>query len=94
MVKDAFEDYQKYKQDKQENETKVQIYDRNLNEFKETTWAQLRPGDMVKVQKDQPVPADMIACSSSNEKGAIYVETKSLDGETNLKLKTVPHEIY
>jgi len=48
----------------------------------------------VKVKKDEPVPADMIACASSNEKGAIYVETKSLDGETNLKLKTVPHEIY
>jgi hypothetical protein len=30
MVKDAFEDYQKYKQDKQENETKVMVFDRNL----------------------------------------------------------------
>jgi hypothetical protein len=47
MVKDAFEDYQKYKQDKKENETEVLVFDRKLSTFKLKTWAELRPGDMV-----------------------------------------------
>jgi magnesium-transporting ATPase (P-type) len=31
----------------------------------------------------------MITLSSSDPKGVLYVETKGLDGETNLKIKNV-----
>lgn len=46
-------------------------------------------GDVVKVQKDQFFPADLIALETSNVKGKIFVETKNLDGETNLKKKGI-----
>ena len=52
------------------------------------------PGDLVRIEKKQPIPADLIAVYSPEDKGSLYVETKSLDGETNLKLKSVPKEIY
>ena len=35
----------------------------------------------------------MIVIKSSEEEGACYVETKNLDGETNLKIKSVPRKI-
>jgi phospholipid-transporting ATPase len=44
-------------------------------------------GDVVKITNDQPVPADMVILASSDPKGVAYVETKNLDGETNLKTK-------
>ena len=35
------------------------------------------------------MPCDILLTKSSDPKGVCYVETKSLDGETNLKMKTV-----
>ena len=47
----------------------------------------------MKIEEDQFVPADMILLYSSGPKGTCYVETKSLDGETNLKLKQTQKEL-
>ena len=47
----------------------------------------LRVGDIVKVEKDEFFPADLVLLSSSYEDPICYVETTNLDGETNLKLK-------
>lgn len=35
------------------------------------------------------VPADLVIIKSSDPKGGLYIETKNLDGETNLKNKVV-----
>lgn len=35
------------------------------------------------------IPADVILLRSSDPKGSVFVETKNLDGETNLKPKYV-----
>ena len=44
-------------------------------------------GDIIKLDNDKPVPADMLILTTSDEKGIAFVETKNLDGETNLKEK-------
>jgi phospholipid-translocating ATPase len=53
-----------------------------------TAWEDLRVGDFVKILNNEQVPADIVICSSSEEENVAYVETKNLDGETNLKSRS------
>ncbi|KAJ8442146.1 hypothetical protein Cgig2_015487 [Carnegiea gigantea] len=55
--------------------------------FEHTKWKNLRVGDIIKVEKNEYFPADLVLLSSSYDEGICYVETTNLDGETNLKLK-------
>uniref|UniRef100_A0A7N1A1N6 Phospholipid-transporting ATPase n=2 Tax=Kalanchoe fedtschenkoi TaxID=63787 RepID=A0A7N1A1N6_KALFE len=86
MAKEAVEDWRRRKQDVEVNNRKVRVH-RGEGIFGQTEWKNLRVGDVVKVEKDQFFPADLILLSSSYEDGVCYVETMNLDGETNLKLK-------
>lgn len=53
----------------------------------------MKPGNLVKVSEDEAIPADMALVKSSDPKGQLYIETKNLDGETNLKNKYVHKDI-
>ncbi|XP_047960160.1 putative phospholipid-transporting ATPase 9 [Salvia hispanica] len=86
MVKEFIEDWQRKKQDIEMNNRKVKVH-QGGGIFKHTEWRNLRVGDLVKVEKDQFFPADLVLLSSSYEDAICYVETMNLDGETNLKLK-------
>jgi len=60
MIKDAFEDYQRHKSDKDENEKLCLVYDHAKKEFVSMQWQNIRPGMLVKVKDDEFFPADMI----------------------------------
>jgi magnesium-transporting ATPase (P-type) len=47
-------------------------------------------GDIVVVRNREMLPVDLILLASSNEGGSAYIETSSIDGETNLKLRNSP----
>lgn len=55
--------------------------------FKPDFWKNVKVGDFVRVRADQEIPADLVILSTSEEDDACYVETKNLDGETNLKIR-------
>ncbi|KAJ1813137.1 hypothetical protein LPJ56_005266, partial [Coemansia sp. RSA 2599] len=52
-------------------------------------WRNVRVGDFIVLKNGDPAPSDMLLLSTSAEDGCCYVETKNLDGETNLKPRTV-----
>uniref|UniRef100_A0A5B7BH24 Phospholipid-transporting ATPase n=1 Tax=Davidia involucrata TaxID=16924 RepID=A0A5B7BH24_DAVIN len=86
MGKELVEDWRRKKQDIEVNNRKVKVHCGD-GIFDYTKWTNLRVGDVVKVEKDEFFPADLILLSSSYEEAICYVETTNLDGETNLKLK-------
>ncbi len=55
-------------------------------------WKDLSRGDILGINSNQPLPADIILLTTSS-KGQCYVETKNLDGETNLKKMEVSADL-
>ncbi|CAG5088553.1 Oidioi.mRNA.OKI2018_I69.PAR.g11882.t1.cds [Oikopleura dioica] len=82
-IKQAYEDYLRYREDKKENNkliyvvrSGVLVQDRCMN---------IRPGDIVRVSEGETVPADLVLISSSDPTYHAYYSTAALDGESNLK---------
>ncbi|KAI1372807.1 phospholipid-translocating P-type ATPase [Hypoxylon crocopeplum] len=50
-------------------------------------WQDLKVGDIVRLRRDDGVPADIIILHATGHNGVAYIETMALDGETNLKSK-------
>ena len=56
-------------------------------EWRKCFWRDARVGDIVLLKDNDPVPADILILATSEEDSVCYIETKNLDGETNLKIR-------
>lgn len=56
-------------------------------------WQGLQVGDIIKLKRDDPAPADLVLLHAENDDQIAYVETMALDGETNLKAKQAPPSV-
>ena len=45
------------------------------------------------MKRDEFLPADILILNTSEPKGVCYIETKNLDGETNLKQKIANNDV-
>ncbi|ORY24282.1 hypothetical protein BCR39DRAFT_566635 [Naematelia encephala] len=55
--------------------------------WERTLWKKLEAGDLVLLRDNEQVPADIIVLATSTADKLCFVETKNLDGETNLKVR-------
>jgi phospholipid-transporting ATPase len=93
MIKDGIEDYRRHVSDNKENSQSVEIAQGTDKKVAQRKWKHVRVGDVVVVRNHGPIPADIVFVASSDSHGLGFVETSNLDGETNLKQKSVPKQI-
>ncbi|KAL4764022.1 aminophospholipid-translocating P4-type ATPase DNF3 [Aspergillus foveolatus] len=111
MGKEGFDDWRRYRLDKEENNRFAHVLRPGANVLSRSVtgdsgstssesqdwamikWNEIKVGDVIRLERDQPVPADMVLLHADGPNCTAYVETMALDGETNLKTKQPCHSV-
>uniref|UniRef100_A0A4W3I3L6 Phospholipid-transporting ATPase n=1 Tax=Callorhinchus milii TaxID=7868 RepID=A0A4W3I3L6_CALMI len=88
-IKDAIEDFRRYKFDQQLNNRVTDVYDKEEKDYVPQWWKEVHVGDFIRLNCNELIPADMVLLYSSDDDGICHIETSNLDGETNLKQREV-----
>ena len=108
MAKEGYDDWHRYRLDKEENNRYVSVLRpqrrdgshslaipgndggvvvQSTGDWVAVKWQNIQVGDVIKLERDDAVPADLILLHANGPNGVAYIETMALDGETNLKSK-------
>jgi phospholipid-transporting ATPase len=86
LIREAIEDYMRYKFDSSLNNEKVTVYRHGA--WVEAKSETLQLGELIVVRDDCSFPADLVIVESSGNEGMCFIETGTLDGEKAPKNKT------
>ncbi|KAF8810656.1 aminophospholipid-transporting P-type ATPase [Phlegmacium glaucopus] len=105
MGKEAYDDYKRHLRDREANSQRYLILehptshstaeDAYLNTHANTRSvpsSSLRVGDLILLEKNQRVPADLVLLRTSESSGTCFIRTDQLDGETDWKLRVAVPE--
>lgn len=84
MGREAFDDLARRRRDKEANSEYYEL----IGQAKPVRSRDIKVGDLVKVVKNQRVPADIMFLRTGDGSGEAFIRTDQLDGETDWKLKT------
>ncbi|XP_070196933.1 phospholipid-transporting ATPase VA-like isoform X2 [Littorina saxatilis] len=84
-VKDAYEDFRRYRSDKKVNSLTCRLYSKAEERYVKSDWSNIYPGDFVHLSCNEIIPADILLMRSSDPAGICHIETSNIDGENNLK---------
>lgn len=87
ILREAYEDYQRYKSDIEINSFKTTVLLPENNAKTPTLWADIEVGSLLIIKENEQLPADLVLLGSSLENGSCFIQTSSLDGEKTLKPK-------
>lgn len=88
-IKDLYEDIRRARQDDKINGRIAHCYDSSTGHYFKKKWKDVEIGDVIKILCKEEVPADILIIDTSNEFGFAYADMSSLDGETNLKQRSL-----
>jgi phospholipid-translocating ATPase len=88
LVKEAFDDIFRYKQDRKTNSEQ---YNKLTSKGVVVVRSEdIKVGDFIELNQNERIPADMIVMKTADESGALFIRTDQLDGETDWKLRKAP----
>eukprot|EP01103_Thecamoeba_quadrilineata_P017326 TRINITY_DN6093_c0_g1_i1.p1 TRINITY_DN6093_c0_g1~~TRINITY_DN6093_c0_g1_i1.p1 ORF type:complete len:1101 (+),score=172.56 TRINITY_DN6093_c0_g1_i1:38-3340(+) len=82
-VKEALEDLNRWRSDREVNNRKTTTIRDGIRS--EMAWKSVKTGDIIYLRNNDLIPADMVILSTNDPEGNCFVETAAIDGETNLK---------
>jgi magnesium-transporting ATPase (P-type) len=76
MLKDAYEDFKRYKEDQVSNNQDVRVYNKTKGAFEIRKWEDVQVGDLLELTSASPYcfcPCDLVILSSQGPEGYSYV---------------------
>lgn len=83
--KEAIDDIKRYKRDKEFNNKKYRKI--TNNEIEEIRSSDIKVGDLIEINANDRVPADILFIRTNDPTGTVFIRTDQLDGETDWKVK-------